>query len=84
MRYPQFAGRNLHYLSRGPRWLGERADCNVSTFFFTLGVIDVRILSSTMLFHLINRNPNKDITLHVSTNNPAMVWLLSIRNNQGP
>ena len=26
-----------------------------------------------MLFHLISRNPNKDITLHVSTNNPAMV-----------
>jgi hypothetical protein len=30
-----------------------------------------------MLFHLINRNPNKDITLHVSANNPAMVRLLS-------
>jgi ribosomal protein S18 acetylase RimI-like enzyme len=29
-----------------------------------------------MLFHLISRNPNKDITLHVSTNNPAMVVLL--------
>jgi hypothetical protein len=26
-----------------------------------------------MLFHLINRNPNKDITLHVFANNPAMV-----------
>jgi hypothetical protein len=31
-----------------------------------------------MLFHLINRNPNKDITLHVSANNSAMVWLLSL------
>ncbi|KAI0281106.1 Cupredoxin [Russula aff. rugulosa BPL654] len=30
-------------------------------------------IATTMLFHLINRNPNKDITLHVSTNNPAMV-----------
>jgi hypothetical protein len=73
MRYPQLAGRNLHYLSRGPRWLGECADCNVSSPVFILGVIDARILSSAMLFHLIDRNPNKDITLHVSTNNPAMV-----------
>jgi hypothetical protein len=31
-----------------------------------------------MLFHLIDRNPNKDITLHVSANNPAMVCLLSL------
>ncbi|KAF8273202.1 hypothetical protein EI94DRAFT_1677151 [Lactarius quietus] len=30
-------------------------------------------IASTMLFHLISRNPNKDITLHVSTNNPAML-----------
>ncbi|KAI0285260.1 hypothetical protein BC826DRAFT_918814 [Russula brevipes] len=30
-------------------------------------------IATAMLFHLINRNPNKDITLHVSTNNPAMV-----------
>jgi hypothetical protein len=27
----------------------------------------------TMLYHLISLNPGKDITLHVSTNNPAMV-----------
>ena len=73
MRHPQLAGRNLHYLSRGPRRLGERADCNVRTPFFILGVIDTRMFSSAMLFHLIDRNPNKDITLHVSTNNPAMV-----------
>jgi hypothetical protein len=26
-----------------------------------------------MLFYLISRNPSKDITLHVSANNPAMV-----------
>ena len=26
-----------------------------------------------MLYHLITRNPHKDITLHVSINNPAMV-----------
>ena len=26
-----------------------------------------------MLYHLISLNPGKDITLHVSTNNPAMV-----------
>lgn len=36
MRYPQLTGRNLHHLSRGPRWLGECADCNVSTPFFVL------------------------------------------------
>lgn len=28
-----------------------------------------------MLYHLISLNPNKDITLHVSINNPAMVSL---------
>lgn len=26
-----------------------------------------------MLYHLIQLNPNRDITLHVSANNPAMV-----------
>ncbi|KAH9971741.1 hypothetical protein BGW80DRAFT_1174286, partial [Lactifluus volemus] len=30
-------------------------------------------IATAMLFHLIDRNPNKDITLHVSTNNPAML-----------
>ncbi|KAH9987151.1 hypothetical protein BJV74DRAFT_774271 [Russula compacta] len=30
-------------------------------------------IATAMLFHLINRNPNKDITLHVSANNPAML-----------
>ena len=29
-----------------------------------------------MLYHLISLNPGKDITLHVSTNNPAMVSCL--------
>jgi hypothetical protein len=28
-----------------------------------------------MLYHLITLNPNKDITLHVSVNNPAMVCI---------
>ncbi len=28
-----------------------------------------------MLYHLINMNPQKDITLHVSTNNSAMVGI---------
>jgi hypothetical protein len=32
----------------------------------------------TMLYHLISLNPGKDITLHVSTNNPAMVRSLRI------
>ncbi|KAH9857241.1 hypothetical protein C2E23DRAFT_380880 [Lenzites betulinus] len=30
-------------------------------------------IASSMLYHLIIRNPNKDITLHVSINNPAML-----------
>ncbi|KAH9962685.1 hypothetical protein BC827DRAFT_1129978 [Russula dissimulans] len=30
-------------------------------------------IATTMLYHLINRNPNKDIILHVSANNPAML-----------
>jgi len=33
MRHPQFAGRNLHNLSRRPRWLGKCTDCNVRTPF---------------------------------------------------
>lgn len=31
-----------------------------------------------MLYHLIGLNPGKDITLHVSTNNPAMVSRLAL------
>ncbi|KDQ50715.1 hypothetical protein JAAARDRAFT_141426 [Jaapia argillacea MUCL 33604] len=30
-------------------------------------------IATTMLYHLISHNPNKDITLHVSANNPAML-----------
>ncbi|KAF9650146.1 hypothetical protein BDM02DRAFT_3093681, partial [Thelephora ganbajun] len=30
-------------------------------------------IATTMLYHLILLNPGKDITLHVSTNNPAML-----------
>ncbi|TFY83649.1 hypothetical protein EWM64_g373 [Hericium alpestre] len=30
-------------------------------------------IATSMLYHLITRNPNKDITLHVSANNPAML-----------
>lgn len=32
---------------------------------------------SSMLYHLISLNPHKDITLHVSVNNPAMVRIPS-------
>ena len=52
-------------------------------FSSILEIIDTRSLSA-MLFHLIDRNPNKDITLHVSANNPAMVRLLSLRSDQVP
>jgi hypothetical protein len=44
MRYPQLASRNLHYLSRGPRWLGECTDRDVSTHFFILEVVDAKSL----------------------------------------
>ncbi len=37
---------------------------------------------SAMLFHLIDCNLNKDITLHVSANNPAVVCSLSAHYNQ--
>ncbi|ESK96995.1 cysteine-rich protein 2-binding [Moniliophthora roreri MCA 2997] len=30
-------------------------------------------IATSMLYHLITRNPDKDITLHVSANNPAML-----------
>ncbi|KAI0687146.1 hypothetical protein C8T65DRAFT_140957 [Cerioporus squamosus] len=30
-------------------------------------------IAKSMLYHLITRNPHKDITLHVSINNPAML-----------
>lgn len=35
-----------------------------------------------MLYYLITLNPNKDITLHVSINNHAMVSLPPLRNIQ--
>lgn len=37
--------------------------------------VDVLLICGprTMLYHLIAMNPGKDITLHVSTNNTAMV-----------
>jgi len=38
---------------------------------------------SAMLFYLISRNPNKDITLHVSANNPAMVGPLRFPSLRG-
>jgi len=31
------------------------------------------VLARTILYHLISLNPHRDITLHVSANNPAMV-----------
>ncbi|KAF8625022.1 hypothetical protein AX17_006936 [Amanita inopinata Kibby_2008] len=34
---------------------------------------DYSHIARTVLYHLIMMNPNKDITLHVSTNNPAML-----------
>ena len=34
-----------------------------------------------MLYHLITLNPNKDITLHVSANNSAMVLTLFFFDN---
>ena len=36
-----------------------------------------------MLFFLISRNPNKDITLHVSANNPAIVGPLYFSSLRG-
>ncbi|KAI0272735.1 hypothetical protein BC834DRAFT_361342 [Gloeopeniophorella convolvens] len=30
-------------------------------------------IATSMLYYLIERNPNKDVTLHVSANNPAML-----------
>ncbi|EIM86452.1 uncharacterized protein STEHIDRAFT_147059 [Stereum hirsutum FP-91666 SS1] len=30
-------------------------------------------IATSMLYHLITRNPSRDITLHVSANNPAML-----------
>jgi len=30
-------------------------------------------IATTMLYHLISLNPRRDITLHVSTNNPALL-----------
>ncbi|KAH9943823.1 hypothetical protein B0H21DRAFT_864923, partial [Amylocystis lapponica] len=40
---------------------------------FRIPYIDLNNISSTMLYHLITLNPNKDLTLHVSINNPAML-----------
>jgi hypothetical protein len=38
-------------------------------------------LARTMLYHLITMNPHRDITLHVSTNNSAMVGCHPLHSN---
>ena len=39
---------------------------------------------SSMLYHLITLNPQKDITLHVSINNPAVVKFAHVSDIQHP
>lgn len=54
----------------------------IATYVFTLVIVfrssKGNYYRRTMLYHLITLNPRKDITLHVSTNNPAMVSKRSV------
>ncbi|KAI0766677.1 hypothetical protein BD413DRAFT_605817 [Trametes elegans] len=43
------------------------------TYFAVRAGWDNSQIATSMLYHLITLNPNKDITLHVSINNPAML-----------
>lgn len=55
--------------------MGQLTDCNVRSGSLIHYIKPLTIQSnSSMLYHLIQLNPNKDITLHVSVNNPAMVF----------
>jgi len=71
----------ITYLTVRAGW--ENAQIATYVHFSMISKSLKRSRHSAMLFHLIDRNPNKDITLHVSANNPAMVCLLSLHNDQG-
>ncbi len=80
---PELSAGDVHHLSSGSLGLGILSNCNVSkrasrNFSVLYGLMAHALnRCSSMLYHLINLNPHKDITLHVSTNNPAMVRIAS-------
>jgi hypothetical protein len=62
----------IAYLVVRSGWEGEA----IATYVLphsTLDHTDTLTLERSMLYHLITRQPGKDITLHVSVTNPAMV-----------
>jgi len=52
--------------------------------FFELELNLAFSFSRTMLFHLIKMNPKRDITLHVSANNSAMVMITLFHHVEDP
>lgn len=68
----KLASGDLHNISRRQTGLGQCADCNVNCLHH-LALRRANFLGSSMLYHLITLNPHKDIMLHVSINNPAVV-----------
>lgn len=75
----QLTGRNIYQLSGGKDRLGQLTDSNVRVAF--LHFVHARAHQTTttvrsMLYHLITLIPHRDITLHVSINNPAMVRII--------
>lgn len=63
----------ITYLAVRSGWENSQIATYVSLLHGTSVFNNLRETSRSMLYHLITLNPNRDITLHVSINNPAMV-----------
>lgn len=74
-RHHELPAGDLHHLSRGTLRVGGLPNCNVRPYILLPGLTPVltSMNNRKMIYHLVSLNPYKDITLHVSANNPAMV-----------
>lgn len=74
---PKFSAGDVHYIPGCQSWVGQCANSNVCQPLYhstTRSRFPRICLPRSMLYHLLTLNPNKDFTLHVSANNPAMVF----------
>lgn len=83
-RHHELAAGDLHHISRGSLRLGGLPNCNVRPFILLSGLSPIltSMNNRKMIYHLVSLNPYKDITLHVSANNPAMVRTLMVSSLQ--
>lgn len=63
----------ITYLAVRSGWENAQIATSVVSYSCTTWSCEADLPYRTMLYLLISRNPNKDFTLHVSANNPAMV-----------